>query len=297
MPELTKKVVTVVFTKRHLSNCEIEDLSLKEYTYFCNDRDVAVGDLIESPNYNSPMQVVRIGFVPFDEDLRTVIIDKIHKPQQTKTTDNTMKKNTMVQGMVDKMKSQFIPQKEDGVKLSMDGSLCVLVNDEYIGINSDGELVSYPEELCIEAPVYSIAKPTKDVKVGDIIKRKNTYAKVIQVKDDKTLKCLTYSGYVNNKKEIKDFVLNQSVERVLINLFNFDKSSGFNPMIFMLAEDGFDAKNLMLMQMMQQQNGGDSNFLGGMNPMMLMLMDKGNESSMSDILMMSMVMGKSNPFA
>lgn len=294
-----KRAITVVFTKRHLSDKEIAELDLKEYTYYCNDPAVEVGDLIESPNYNNPVQVVKVHDTT-KTDLRTFIVDKINKLTTTKETpknENNMKKNTMVQGMIDKMKSQFIPQKEEGVKLSMDGNLCVLVNDEYIGIGKDENLTSYPAEMCIEAPVYSITKPTKDIKVGDIIKRKNTYAKVLGIKDDGTLRCLTYSGYVNNKKEIKDFVLNQAVERVLINMFNFDNTSGFNPMILMLAEGDFDAKSLMMMQMMQNQNGGNTNLFGGMNPMMFLLMDKdGDSSNMSDILMMSMMMGNNNPF-
>lgn len=296
-----KRAITVVFTKRHLSAEELTELDLKEYTYYCDDPAVEVGDLIESPNYNSPVQVIKVHNTT-KTDLRTFIADKINKlttKKETSKNKSNMKKNTMVQGMIDKMKSQFIPQKEEGVKLSMDGNLCVLVNDEYIGIGKDDNLTSYPAEMCIEAPVYSITKPTKNIKVGDIIKRKNTYAKVIGIKDDGTLRCLTYSGYVNNKKEVKDFVINQAIERVLINMFNFDNTSGFNPMILMLAEGDFDAKSLMMMQMMQNQNGGNTNLFGGMNPMMFMLMDKekdGDSSNMSDFLMMSMMMGNNNPF-
>ena len=154
--------------------------------------------------------------------------------------------------------------------------------------------------MCIDVPVYSIAKATKDVKEGDIIKRKNSYAKVLNINKDGSLRCLTYSGYVSNKKEIQDFVLNESVERVLINMFNFDSNLGFNPMIFALMDDneGLDLKGLMMMQMMQNQNGGNSNMFGGMNPMMLMMLSKEGEStSMTDMLLMSMCMGNSNPFA
>lgn len=154
--------------------------------------------------------------------------------------------------------------------------------------------------MCIDAPVYSIAKPTKDIREGDIIKRKNSFAKVLNVNKDGSLRCLTYSGYVSNKKEIQDFVLNQSIERVPINMFNFDNNLGFNPMIFALMDDneGLDIKGLMMMQMMQNQNGGNANMFGGMNPMMLMMLSKdGDSSSMSDMILMSMCMGNTNPFA
>lgn len=298
-----KRTITVVFEKKRGT----VDWGPKEYTYYCDDLSVEVGDIIDSPGYNNRVKVVEIG-TSCRSDLRVMPMGKIYKheePEAVKqeteveqTNSENMKKNSMVQGMIDKMKSQFIPQKEEGVKLSMDGALCVQVNDEYVGINKEGTLVSYPAEMCIDAPVYSIAKPTKDIKEGDIIKRKNSFAKVLSVNKDGSLRCLTYSGYVSNKKEIQDFVLNQSVERVLINMFNFDNSLGFNPMIFALMDDneGFDLKGLMMMQMMQNQNGGNTNMFGGMNPMMLMMLSKDSDTSMTDMILMSMCMGKTNPF-
>lgn len=299
-----KRTITVVFEKKHGT----AEWGPKEYTYYCNDLSVEVGDIIDSPGYNNRVKVVKIGS-SYRTDLRVMPMGKIYKYEEPEakeikqeveqTNSENMKKNSMVQGMIDKMKSQFIPQKEEGVKLSMDGALCVQVNDEYVGINKEGTLVSYPAEMCIDVPVYSIAKPTKDIKEGDIIKRKNSYAKVLSVNKDGSLRCLTYSGYVSNKKEIQDFVLNQSVERVLINMFNFDNSLGFNPMIFALMDDneGLDIKGLMMMQMMQNQNEGNANMFGGMNPMMLMMLSKdGDSSSMTDLILMSMCMGKTNPF-
>lgn len=299
-----KRTITVVFEKKHGT----AEWGPKEYTYYCNDLSVEVGDIIDSPGYNNRVKVVKIGS-SYRTDLRVMPMGKIYKYEEPEakeikqeveqTNSENMKKNSMVQGMIDKMKSQFIPQKEEGVKLSMDGALCVQVNDEYVGINKEGTLVSYPAEMCIDVPVYSIAKPTKDIKEGDIIKRKNSFAKVLNVNKDGSLRCLTYSGYVSNKKEIQDFVLNQSVERVLINMFNFDNNLGFNPMIFALMDDneGLDIKGLMMMQMMQNQNEGNANMFGGMNPMMLMMLSKdGDSSSMTDLILMSMCMGKTNPF-
>lgn len=288
-----KRAITVVFEKSR----DTEKWGLKEYSYYCDDPAIEVGDIIDPPTYNNRVKVVRIGQTE-RTDLKTIEINKVYKKVETKENSEVMKKNTMVQGMIDKMKSRFIPQKEEGVKLSMDGVLCVQVNDEYVGIDKEGNLVSYPDEMCIDVPVYSIAKATKDIKEGDIIKRKNTYAKVLSINSNGSLRCLTYSGCISNKKEIKDFVLNESVERVLINMFNFDNNSGFNPMIFALAEDnsGFDLKSFMMMQMMQNQNGGTSNMFNGMNPMMLMMLSKdGNSANMTDMLLMSMCMGN-NPF-
>ena len=69
-------------------------------------------------------------------------------------------------------------------------------------------------------------------------------------------------------------------------------------MIFALMDDneGFDLKGLMMMQMMQNQNGGNTNMFGGMNPMMLMMLSKDSDTSMTDMILMSMCMGKTNPF-
>lgn len=301
--ETMKRTITVVFERKRGS----KDWGQKEYTYYCDDLSVEVGDIIDSPNYDNRVKVIRLEASSNPDYKEVIPISKVYKPEKPvvtkqkvgQTNSENMKKNSMVQGMIDKMKSQFIPQKEDGVKLSMDGALCVQVNDEYVGINKEGTLVSYPTEMCIDAPVYSIAKPTKDIKEGDIIKRKNSFAKVLSVNKDGSLRCLTYSGYVSNKKEIQDFVLNQSVERVLINMFNFDNNLDFNPMIFALMDDneGLDIKGLMMMQMMQNQNGGNANMFGNMNPMMLMMLSKDGDSSMTDMILMSMCMGRTNPFA
>lgn len=302
MEETLKRIITVVFENKYGTS----EWGSKEYTYYCSDLSIEVGDIIDSPSYNNRVKVIKVG-PSYRDDLRVMPIGKIYKHKESETKEikqkvkqinsEKMKKNSLVQGMINKMKSQFIPQKEEGVKLSIDGTLCVQVNDEYVGINKEGTLVSYPAEMCIDAPIYSIAKPTKDIKEGDIIKRKNSLAKVLSVNEDGSLRCLTYSGYVSNKKEIQDFVLNGSFERVLINMFNFDNSLGFNPMIFALMDDneGLDIKGLIMMQMMQ--NRDNTNMFGNINPMMLMLLSKDDDSSITDMILMSMCMGKTNPFA
>lgn len=302
--ETMKRIIIVVFEKKRGTL----EWGSKEYTYYCNDLSIEVGDIIDSPGYNNRVKVIEVGS-SYRDDLKVMPMGKIYKHEEPEAKEikqeieqinsENMKKNSMVQGMIDKMKSQFIPQKEEGVKLSIDGTLCVQVNNEYVGINKEGTLVSYPTEMCIDAPVYSIAKPTKDIKEGDIIKRNNSFAKVLSVNKDGSLRCLTYSGYVSSKREIQDFVLNQSVERVIINMFNFDNNLGFNPMIFALMDDneGLDIKDLMMVQMMQNQNGDNTNMFGNINPMMLMLLSKDNNSSITDMILMSMCMGKTNPFA
>ena len=45
---------------------------------------------------------------------------------------------------------------------------------------------------------------------------------------------------MQNKKEIKDFMLGQSFIKVVINMFSNIQVNGVNPMILAMAEDGID---------------------------------------------------------
>lgn len=95
-----------------------------------------------------------------------------------------------------------------------------------------------------------------------------------------------YSGYMQNKKEIKDFMLGQSFIKVVINMFSNIQVNGVNPMILAMAEDGIDMKDLMILQMMQGSNDGQ------MNPMFMMaMMDKGGNNSMIETMLMMQMMG------
>ena len=46
------------------------------------------------------------------------------------TKTKKMTNNKMVSGLIDRYKSQFFPEKEENVKVSMDGTICVSVNGE-----------------------------------------------------------------------------------------------------------------------------------------------------------------------
>ena len=86
---------------------------------------------------------------------------------------------------------------------------------------------------------------------------------------------------MQNKKEIKDFMLGQSFIKVVINMFSNIQVNGVNPMILAMAEDGIDMKDLMILQMMQGSNDGQ------MNPMFMMaMMDKGGNNSMIETMLM-----------
>ena len=301
------KIINVVFTNRKLNAVEIS--KLPQYSFICNDKEVKEGDLLVSPNYSTSLMVINISesnsnLINGRTPIKELIIDTINgkpiiKEETFKNNSNmtTTKSNNMFNGIVDKYKSQFIPEKEEGVRMSLSGLICVPIGDEYIGMDNKGNLTSFPVEMTIDIPVYSISKLNSDVKVGDIIKTAKSYSKVIGKNND-GLKILSFSGYTHNKKEVKDFLMNQATTRVLINMFNFDDSNGFNPIFFAMASgDNLDVNSLMMLSMTPQGKNLFSNAGGSFNPMMLMMLDKNNQGgSMMETMCMMQMMGGNNMF-
>lgn len=302
------KIINVVFTNRKLNAVEIS--KLPQYSFICNEK-VKEGDLLVSPNYSTGMMITKVftsnsNLINGRTPIKELIIDTINgksivKEETLKNNSNmttTKSNNSMFNGIVDKYKSQFIPEKEDGVRMSLSGLICVPIGDEYIGMDDKGNLTSFPVEMTIDIPVYSILKLNSDIKVGDIIKTAKSYSKVIGKNDD-GLKILSFSGYTHNKKDVKDFLMNQATTRVLINMFNFDDSNGFNPIFFAMASgDNLDVNSLMMLSMTPQGKNLFSNAGGSFNPMMLMMLDKNNQggSMMETMCMMQMIGGGNNMF-
>lgn len=309
------QIITVVYTTRKLNAYEISQQ--KRYAFIYNGQ-IKVGDMLRSPNYSTPMQVVAVqnrnskkikDRKGVEVTLKDLIVDSINDVPigiQNKVVSNEnpyyinkdMKKtNSMFAGIADKYKSQWIPEREDGVKMSMDGTMCIAIGDEYIGMKSDGTLTSYPREVLIDVPVYSINKPSTQVQIGDVIKNGSSYGRVMMKNADGSLKILSYTGYTHNKQEVQDFLLGQAMTRVLVNVFNFD-AGGFNPLIFALSDENsdFDVKDLLMVQMMT----GKNNLFGGsnMNPLMLMALTgkgEGENNDMLNLMLMSQMMGGQNP--
>ena len=304
---MTYRVITVVFTRRKLSALEIAEQ--KKYLFICEHR-VKIGDIIDSPTYATPCQVIDISWdnsrpmTPRGQFLKTLVIDKINGESITTDTINSsekMKDNSMFSGIMSKYTGQFIPEKEDKVRMSLNGLLCVPQDGEYIGVQGDN-LVSFPEEMTLPIPVYSIVKTNSAIVAGDIIKNGHNYSKVLNVNADGSLKILSFTGYTHNKKPVTDFIMGAATTRVLINMFNFDEKSGFNPIFFAMANgDTLDVNSLMMLSMTPQGKDLFSNAGGGFNPMMLWMLDKNRQESgqsmdMMGMMMMSSMMGGQNPF-
>ena len=316
------KVVTAVFTNRKLNIFELSQKTGSTIN-FLTDLNLKPGDMLSSNDFDETFEVLFVKEKDWtddiDENLRYVTINKINGKKVSPSVfgevnnfnNNTFNKsksskgmntnsNAMFSGMLGKYKSQFIPERETNVRMSMTGLLVVPVNGEYVGIDVNNKLMSFPEEMTISIPVYSINKLNSAVQVGDIVKNGNTYAKVVGKNSDGSLKVLTYTGYTRSKKEVVDFFVNQATTRVLINMFNFDNSeNSFNPLFFAFANgDHIDVNSLMMLAMTPQGKNLFSNAGGGFNPMMLMMLDsnKSGSSSLFETMAMMSMMGGGNMF-
>ena len=316
------KIITFfgVPTDKKLNKTELKSRT-KELFGFESGKltNLKVGDVITADNRTTPIQVVEItsltsGYTILTNvaingvsiDLGNATRPAVNKVATTyagvsATKTKKMKDNKMVSGLIERYKSQFFPEKEERVKIAMDGAICVPVNNEYVGVKSDGSLTSYPEEFLIDVPVFSISKPQAQVKVGDIVKIGARYGRVNAKNGDGSLKILYFSGVTGNTHEIKDMLLGQSLVRVLVNMFSFNESNGMNPMMLLAMSDkeDLDIKSLFLMQAMSNGQSFGSNSVNGFNPMMLLaLSDKDGKSNdmFTTMALMQMMNGGNSLF-
>ena len=314
------KIITFfgVPTDKKLNKTELKSRTKELYGFESGKlTNLKVGDVITADNRTTPIQVAEISSLTSGYTILTnvavngVSIDlgNATRPAVNKvattyagvsaTKTKKMKDNKMVSGLIERYKSQFFPEKEERVKIAMDGAICVPVNNEYVGVKSDGSLTSYPEEFLIDVPVFSISKPQAQVKVGDIVKIGTRYGRVNTKNEDGSLKILYFSGVTGNTHEIKDMLLGQSLVRVLVNMFSFNESNGMNPMMLLAMSDkeDLDIKSLFLMQAMSNGQGFGSNSANGFNPMMLLALSdtdgKSNDMFTTMALMQMMNGGNS----
>lgn len=213
------------------------------------------------------------------------------KSAKTYTTNNTENskekkmKNNSIKGLSARIKEMYMPVEAEGIRVSINGDIAVSTANGYVAINANNELVSYPEEMTLDFPVYTIAKPKEQLAVGDIIQAGNSYAKVTRIEGDKI--CATsYTGTGKVIHTIKDFLFNTTNVRVVVSLAGMTGNQ-INPMMLMaLSSEGGDKESLLPLLMMTQAGGNV-----GMNPMMTALLMGGEKSSLKDILLMSALTG------
>lgn len=289
------------FVNEKLGTLRMSDV-ITTYFFLSEDYSFKENDIVDI-KYIGTCQIISVSkYMPYDEYCTKVIIEscngekidyKLFNQNKKEMNGELVKKNKMFSSIIENYKSQFIPTKEEGVRMAMDGTMCVLVGDKYVG-HTNGKLVSYPTEMTLKVPCYSINKPQSSVNVGDVVKVKATFGKVLAKNEDGSLKVLSFSGYIQNKQEVTDFMFGEAMVRVIMNVFNFENSTnGFNPLLFALAEgDSLDAKGLLALSMTAQGKNLFSQCGNGFNPMMLMLLDKGGDNDFfSTLMFMNMMKG------
>lgn len=190
------------------------------------------------------------------------------------------------------MFSKFMPAKAEGVRVSMDGNICVETSEGYVTIDANNKLASYPEEFTVDLPVFTICKSIDQLAVGDIIKCPKSYAKITKI-DGEKLTAISFTGTGKVVHTIKDILFNQTTVRVVVSMVG-NIGGQMNPMMMMALMDkesgsgkGLDTTALLAMMSMNQ-NGGNL----GINPMMMMFMGGGDDkSSLKDLLLMSAMTG------
>ena len=320
------KAIKIVFTNIRLNAKDVSNL--KPYVFNVDDDSIEVGAMLVPNDYKTNMLVIEVHpRLIRDDSVKLLRIKSIYhnsvppniSEEIIEETSNLQikenkimapSKNNMFGSIVEKYKSQYMPVKVEGLRLSMDGNICVPINDEYVGITANDELVSFPEGMTFSIPVYMISKPSSQLKVGDIVKHStHSYSKVLGRTLTGKLKLLSHSGNSVYRADIKDFLTGQALVPTIVNMFSSITTgssdinnpsgmnlNGMNPLMMMAMSDGeMDYKSIMMMQMMMG---------GQMNPMMMMAMMMGGDdknspsSSMESLFMMQAfggMMGGQNP--
>ena len=241
-------------------------------------------------------------------------------------------KNTgMFERILNKYKSQYMPNKLEGLAMTMDGYIALATgDDEYTAIVGD-HLETYPAETVItEIPFYSIHRQIEQVKAGDYMFLNTTIegrklAKVMTINKTKDghikgLTVLRFNGATEETTITTDKLTNITTVEVVINLL--ENINGFqfpgmangqqNPFMsmmlmkeFMGNKDESSFEKFLMMSMFM--NGGNGFQFPGMangqqNPFMSMMLMKefmGNKDgfNLEKFLTMSMFMNGNNPFA
>ena len=281
---------------------------------------------INSKIYDLRDQYTNVEYLLLHPDLLDLIVNtfekKVVNPEKYKqkpivmaetTKKSSTPKNSTFDKMKDKFKSIYLPEVENEMSITFDGVICVKSGEEYVGFNKENQLVSYPEEMKMDIPMYSMLKPISQIKEGDIIKANGTFYKVTSIRkaEEGQIGVISFNGTKHYLKEIKDFMINQSFFRVVIsftdmNLFgnqndeNIEDSSNIfgnmNPnmmaMMYMQNKDS-DSNDFFKMMMISQMmsKGSGNNMFGNMNPGMVMMctQDKDKNSDSNDFMKMMMM--------
>lgn len=202
----------------------------------------------------------------------------------------------MFSNVINKMVSNFVPQEDTEARLSINGTIVVKTQTpngkEWVDANAN----ICPEEMLSDFPVFTIAKPVAQVKVGDIVKlTASTFATVTAIENGK-VETLSFGGQHRQAKAFKDMFLGQATVRVAVNPLAGMGDSANNGlmMLAMLSKEDGDKNDIVKTMMLSScLTGAGQNPFGNMlqNPMALAMFMKGDSSSIQDMMMMQALQG------
>lgn len=203
------------------------------------------------------------------------------KPILNQQSVETMPKNS-IKGISSRIKEMFMPSEAKDIRITTDGDICVATPQGYVAIDKNNCLTSYPEELTLDLPVFIISKPKEQLALNDIIATNGGYVKVTRINDNK-ISGIKYTGSGTTIHTIKDYLMNQTMVRVVVSLAG-NLGGQMNPMLLFALSDKED-KDSLLPLLLMNQNGSSLK----MNPMMLLMANK--DLSTKDILLLSAMNG------
>ena len=207
-----------------------------------------------------------------------------------KKEDNSMKMN---------MKEIFgdsIGRYTSGtIKYSPSGLAFLTDSNSYVVYNVDTLVATDVANLVMDIPVYGIPVALKDLKKGDTIVYNEVYYLVKAITDTHISAINVRKGTIENlipKTSIFGFSFYVKLVTLMEN-FKPDPSNPFGSMLpFLMLENSGNDDSMRDIMMMSMMSGGTAN--SSMFPLMMM-MNK-NSGDKNDLLMMIMLMGN-NPFA
>lgn len=203
------------------------------------------------------------------------------KPILNQQSVKTMPQNS-IKGISSRIKEMFMPSEAKDIRITTDGDICVATPQGYVAIDKNNCLTSYPEELTLDLPVFIISKPKEQLALNDVIATNGGYVKVTRINDNK-ISGIKYTGSGTTIHTIKDYVMNQTMVRVVVSLAG-NLGGQMNPMLLFALSDKED-KDSLLPLLLMNQNGSSLK----MNPMMLLMANK--DLSTKDILLLSAMNG------
>lgn len=107
------RIIYVVYTKEYLTSRQIIGANLKKYAFLCDYSEVKIDDLIDSPMYSTPMQVVSISPC---ESLADTVVNGIPLKRIIISTINNIK-NMFSNIQVNGVNPMILAMAEDGIDM------------------------------------------------------------------------------------------------------------------------------------------------------------------------------------